>query len=106
MRHAILPLLASSVLHVAGFVLVDFAASSLFLLFPAGLYVLLSVGLWRDVRWTAWLTLICMLGGVAGTALELLGPLMAPVPILVAIIVADLIAATLLIRALLRPGAR
>ncbi|MEL6238342.1 MAG: hypothetical protein AAFQ90_07080 [Pseudomonadota bacterium] len=100
MRYAIIPLIVSAVLHVLGFVLVDFAQDSLFLLFPAGLYCLLSVFLLRGVTWAIWLTLVCMIGGAAGTLLEFTGPLMAPAPVLIGIILADTLTAILLARGL------
>lgn len=99
MRLAIIPLLASVILHVIGFILTGFASTSLFLLFPAGLYSFLSIGLWRGINWVAWVTLICMAGGSIGTVIELAGPLMAPVPVLIGILLADLATAGLLIRA-------
>ncbi|MEL7100027.1 MAG: hypothetical protein AAGM84_14470 [Pseudomonadota bacterium] len=106
MRHAIPPLLFSAVLHVLGLALSGFAVSSLFLLFPAALYTVLCVGLWRGVTAVAWIALICMIGGAAGTAYEFAGPLMAPAPVLIGIILADLTAGTLLARALIRRTAR
>lgn len=106
MHRAIIPLLFSAVLHVLGFFLVGFASDSLFLIFPACLYSLLAVGLWRGVTWVAWVTLVCMIGKAAGTAIEFFGPLMAPAPVLIGIILADLVTAGLLIRALLSRRAR
>ena len=64
MRLVIIPLLASVILHVIGFIMTGFAYTSLFLLFPAGLYSLLSIGLWRGINWVVWVTLICMAGGM------------------------------------------
>jgi hypothetical protein len=98
MRVAIVPLIISAVLHVLGFALVGFASESLFLLFPAGLYCLLSVFLFRNMSWAGWLTLACMIGGIIGTLFEFTGPLMAPAFVLIAIILADAIAAGLLVR--------
>ena len=100
MRYAIIPLLTSAILHVLGFTLAGFASSSLFLLFPAILYSLLSVGLSRGVVWVAWVTLACMIGGIAGTFIEFTGPLMAPASVLIGIILADFITAALLVRGL------
>jgi len=100
MRLAIIPLAVSAALHLLGFVQTGFASTSLFLLFPAGLYSLLSIGLWRGVTWVAWVTLVCMAGGSIGTVIEFTGPLMAPAPVLMGIILADLAVAGLLIRAL------
>jgi len=102
MRLAIIPLIASAILHLIGFALAGFVSSSLFLLFPAALYSVLSVGLWRGMTWVAWVTLVCMVGGSIGTVIEFTGPLIAPAPLLVGIILADLFAAGLLIRALWR----
>jgi len=100
MRYAIIPLIISAVLHLLGFALADFASDSLFLLFPAGLYCVLSLLLLRGVIAAGWLTLVCMIGGVAGTLIEFTGPLIAPAPILIAIILADASTAALLIRGL------
>ena len=74
MRFAVIPLIISAALHVLGFVLVGFAYESLFLIFPAMLYCLLSVFLLRGNNWVAWLTLLCMIGGIAGTSIEFMGP--------------------------------
>ena len=98
MRYAIIPLLMSAILHVLGFALAGFASESLFLLFPAGLYSLLSVGLLRDMAWVAWVTLACMIGGIVGTFIEFTGPLMAPASVLIGIILADSTTAGLLVR--------
>jgi hypothetical protein len=43
MRFAVIPLIISAALHVLGFALVGLAYESLFLIFPAMLYCLLSV---------------------------------------------------------------
>lgn len=102
MRLAIIPLLASVILHVIGFILAGSASTSLFLLFPAGLYSLLSIGLWRGINMVAWVTLICMAGGSIGTVIEFAGPLMAPAPVLIGILTADLATAGLLIRTLVQ----
>ena len=104
MRLVIIPLLASVILHVIGFIMTGFAYTSLFLLFPAGLYSLLSIGLWRGINWVVWVTLICMAGGCIGTVIEFSGPLMAPVSILIGILLADLATAGLVIRALVKSG--
>lgn len=100
MRYAVIPLLVSAVLHVLGFGLTGLASGSLFLLFPAGLYCLLSISLLRDITWIAWVTLVCMIGGALGSMIEFTGPLMAPWPVLIGIIVADLMTAGLLIMGL------
>ena len=100
MRLAIIPLIISAVLHVLGFALMGFAHKSLFLVFPAGLYCLLSTLLMRGMTWAAWLTLACMIGGIAGTSVEFMGPLMAPPPVLIGIIASDAAAACLLARGL------
>ncbi|MCA1777711.1 MAG: hypothetical protein LC676_19510 [Loktanella sp.] len=90
----------SAILHVLGLSLAGFASESLFLLFPAALYSLLSVGLLRNMAWVAWVTLACMIGGIVGTFIEFAGPLMAPASVLIGIILADSITAGLLIRGL------
>ena len=100
MRIAVIPLIISAALHVVGLILVDFAQTSLFLIFPAVLYCVLSIFLLRSARWAAWLTLLCMVGGIAGTCIEFMGPLIAPLPVLVGIIASDAAVAGLLVRAL------
>ena len=100
MRFALIPLIISAVLHVVGFFLVDFARSSGFLIFPAVLYCVLSVFLLQDIKWAAWLTLLCMIGGIGGTCIEFMGPLMAPAPVLLGIIASDAATAGLLARRL------
>ena len=100
MRIAVIPLIISAALHVVGFILVDFAQTSLFLIFPAVLYCVLSIFLLRGATWAAWLTLLCMIGGIAGTCIEFMGPLIAPLPVLVGIIASDAAVAGLLVRAL------
>ena len=100
LRYAVIPLLVSALLHVLGFTLEGFANESLFLLFPAALYSLLSFGLLRDIAWVAWLTLACMIGGIVGTLIEFAGPLMAPAFVLIGIILADVLTAGLLVRGL------
>lgn len=102
MRLAIIPLIVSAIFHVIGFALAGFATTSLFLLFPAALYSVLPIGLWRGTTWVASVTLICMVGGSIGTIIEFTGPLIAPAPVLIGIIVANLATAGLLIRALLQ----
>ncbi len=99
MRLAIIPLIASAIFHVIGFALAGFATTSLFLLFPAALYSVLPIGLWRGTTWVALVTLICMVGGSIGTVIEFTGPLIAPAPFLIGIILADLVTAALLILA-------
>ena len=100
MRFAVIPLIISAALHVLGFALVGLAYESLFLIFPAMLYCLLSVFLLRGKNWAAWLTLVCMIGGIAGTCIEFMGPLMAPSLVLIGIIASDAVAAGLLARRL------
>jgi hypothetical protein len=100
MRFAIIPLITSAVLHVIGFALAGFATTSLFLLLPAALYSVLSIGLWRGMTWVAWVTLVCMVGGSIGTVIEFTGPLIAPAPLLIGILLADLVTAGLLILAI------
>ena len=100
MRFAVIPLIISAALHVLGFASVGFAYESVFLIFPAMLYCLLSVFLLRGNNWAAWLTLVCMIGGIAGTSIEFMGPLMAPSLVLIGIIASDAAAAGLLVRGL------
>ena len=102
MRFAVIPLIISAALHLLGFVLVGFAYESLFLIFPAMLYCVLSFFLLRGNNWAAWLTLVCMIGGIAGTSIEFMGPLMAPSFVLIGIIASDAAAASLLLRGLWR----
>ena len=100
MRFAVIPLIISAAMHVLGFALVEFAYESVFLVFPAMLYCLLSVFLLRGNKWVAWLTLVCMIGGIAGTIIEFMGPLMAPSLVLIGIIASDAAVAGLLVRGL------
>ena len=100
MRLAVIPLIISAILHVLGFVLMGFAQESVFLIFPACLYCLLAALLMRGMTMIAWLTLACMVGGIAGTCIEFLGALMAPSLVLVGIIASDAAAAGLLVRGL------
>ena len=100
MRFAVIPLIISAALHVLGFALVEFAYESVFLVFPGMLYCLLSVFLLRGNKWVAWLTLVCMIGGIAGTIIEFMGPLMAPSLVLIGIIASDAAVAGLLVRGL------
>ena len=100
MRFAVIPLIISAALHVVGFAMMGSAYGSLFLIFPAVLYCLLSVFLLRGINWVAWLTLLCMIGGIAGTSIEFMGPLMAPSLVLTGIIASDAAAAGLLVRGL------
>ena len=99
MRFAVIPLIISAALHVLGFASVGFAYESVFLIFPAMLYCL-SVFLLRGNNWAAWLTLVCMIGGIAGTIIEFMGPPMAPSFVLIGIIASDAAAAGLLVRGL------
>lgn len=94
-------LLVSALLHVIGSALTGFNAVGLFLLFPAVLYSGFFVGLRMDLVWVAWLALIFMLGGMAGTVLELVRQSPIPAWILWSILLADLGAAGFLSRALL-----
>ena len=100
MRFAAIPLIISAALHVVGFMLVNFAWESLFLIFPAGVYCLFTPFLLRGNRGVAWLTLVCMIGGMVGTGVEFMGPLIAPSPVLLGIIASDAAAAGLLIQGL------
>ena len=100
MRFAVIPLIISAALHVLGFILVDFAYESLFLIFPAVVYCVLSVFLLRGSKRATWLALLCMFGGITGTSIEFMGPLIAPSPVLVGIIASDAAVAGLLVRVL------
>ena len=100
MRLAVIPLIISAILHVLGFVLMGFAQESVFLVFPACFYCLLGAFLMRGVTVIAWLTLVCMIGGITGTCIEFMGPLMAPSLVLIGIIASDAAAAGLLVRGL------
>ncbi|SIS77174.1 hypothetical protein SAMN05421759_103147 [Roseivivax lentus] len=93
-------LLLSAALHVLGSVLSGFSPVGLFLLFPAVLYTGFFFGLRAALVWVAWLALVCMLGGMAGTALELAKASTVPDWILVGVLIADLGAAVMLVRAL------
>ena len=100
MRFAVIPLIISAALHVLGFILVDFAYESLFLIFPAVVYCVLSAFLLRGSKRATWLARLCMVGGIAGTFIEFMGPLIAPSPVLVGIIASDAAVAGLLVRVL------
>jgi hypothetical protein len=93
-------LLVSAALHVVGSLLSGFSAVGMFLIFPAVLYTAFYFGLRRGLTWVAGIALICMLGGMAGTALELVRDSSVPDWILWSIIAADLAAATFLTRAI------
>jgi hypothetical protein len=93
-------LLASALLHVAGSILSGFSSVGLFLLFPAVLYTAFYFGLRRGLIWIAWIALVCMLGGMAGTVFELQKASSVPDWILWGIIAADLAAAVFLTRAI------
>lgn len=101
-------LLVSAALHVVGAGLSGFAPIGQVLLLPAVLYLALYAGLARGMLWVAWLTFLCMMGGMAGTILELAGH--GPVPgwVLWGILAADLGAAVALFAAIWagRPAAR
>ena len=100
MRLAVIPLIISAILHVLGFGLMEFAQESVFLLLPAGLYCIFATLLLQGVTAVAWLTLACMIGGIAGTCIEFMGPLMAPSLVLMGIIASDAATAGLLARGL------
>jgi len=94
-------LLASAALHVVGSILSGFSTVGLFLLFPAVLYTAFWFGLRRGLTWVAWIALVCMLGGMAGTIVELLKVSSIPDLILWGIIAADFGAAVFLARTVL-----
>jgi hypothetical protein len=100
MKTAGLFLLVSAGLHVVGSVLSGFSAVGLFLLFPAVLYSAFWFGLRRGLTWVAWIALICMLGGMAGTGVELLKVSSVPNWILWGIIAADFAVAAFLAKAI------
>lgn len=85
-------------LHVVGSFLSGFSTVGVFLLLPATLYAAFYYGLCQQIKWVAWIALICMLGGIAGTVLELLKVSSVPNWILWGIIAADFAAAALLAR--------
>jgi uncharacterized membrane protein len=91
-------LLVSATLHVVGSFLSGLSTVGVFLLFPATLYAAFYYGLCQGLKWVAWIALICMLGGMAGTVLELQKVSSVPDWILCGIIVADFAAATFLAR--------
>jgi hypothetical protein len=93
-------LLASAVLHVVGSVLSGFSAAGLFLFLPAALYTAFYFGLRKGLKWVAWVALVCMLGGMAGTVLELVRASSVPDWVLWGILATDLAAATFLARAI------
>ncbi|MEL6960704.1 MAG: hypothetical protein AAGL89_17330 [Pseudomonadota bacterium] len=101
MTLAIIPLLISSGLHFFGAGMVGLDGIGLFLLFPGVLYLLLAVGLRLRLVWVGWVTLICMLGGSAGTAWELIRGSYVPTSILSGILVVDLACAAILMAVLL-----
>ena len=98
MKAAAILLLVSAALHVVGFILGGFAP--LFLLFPPVLYAALAAGLARGKIWIAWIALICMLGGSAGSIVELFNPSSVPVWVFQAILAMDLAAALALFGAI------
>ena len=100
MRLAVIPLIISATLHLVGFFLVGFAQESVFLVFPACFYCLLAAFLMRGMTVIAWVTLASMVGGIAGSCIEFLGPLMAPSLVLIGIIASDAATAGLLVRGL------
>ncbi|MEQ6250308.1 hypothetical protein ABMC89_15540 [Sulfitobacter sp. HNIBRBA3233] len=93
-------LLASAALHILGAFLSGWSDVGIFLLFPALLYTAFYVGLRRGLGWVAWIALLCMLGGMGGTLLELLGVSSVPDWILWGILAADFGAAVFLVRAI------
>ena len=93
-------LMLSAALHVFGSVLSSFHGAGAFLLLPAALYTAFFFGLRQHVLWVIWLTLLCMLGGMAGTLLELSKASPVPVWVLWAILAADFFCAAYLVRAL------
>lgn len=98
MRNAGNMLLISAALHVVGYWLSGFAMP--FLLFPVLVYCLLFAGLARGMLWVAWIALICMIGGIAGTIIELFGPSLVPAWVLWGILAADAAALVLLFAAI------
>jgi len=102
MRNAGYFLLISAALHVVGVVVSGFAPEVLILLGPAVLYVLLFAGLARGMLWVAWIAFVCMLGGTAGTIVELVGSSVIEAWVLWGILGADVIAALLLFGAIWR----
>lgn len=93
-------LLVSALLHVIGSALTGFTPLGLFLLFPAVLYTCFYLGLLRGLVWVAWFALLCMLGGMAGTAVQVVSQSPIQTWILWSILVADLGAAVFLVRAI------
>lgn len=93
-------LMLSAILHLIGSAMTGAQGVGAFLLFPAVLYTALFFGLRRGLPWVAWLTLICMLGGMAGTLIELSKASLVPAWILWSIVMADLVCAGFLVRAL------
>lgn len=94
-------LLASALLHVLGSMLSGFSTVGMFLLFPAALYCAFYFGLRHGLIWVACVALVCMLGGMAGTVVELVKVSSVPDWILWGILAADFAAATFLARAVL-----
>lgn len=94
-------LLISAVLHILGSALSGFSPVGLFLLFPAALYTAFYFGLRRGLGWVAWLALVCMVGGIGGTVVELFKVSSIPDWVLLGVVAADLCAATFLARALM-----
>lgn len=92
--------LISAALHVVGVALSGFASSTLFLLGPALLYVLLYAGLARNMMWVAWLTFITMLIGASAALSAFFEATPVPSWVFMAIVAADLIAALLLFGAI------
>lgn len=90
-------LLLSAALHIFGSILSGFSPTGLFLLFPAVLYTAFFFGLKRGMVTVAWLALICMVGGMAGTLFEIYKVSSVPDWILWGVIAADLGAAICLV---------
>jgi hypothetical protein len=93
-------LLISAGLHVIGSVLAGFSGVGLFLLFPAVLYTAFVIGLQRGLVWIEYVALICMLGGMAGTGIELARDTTIPAWVLWGILAADGMAAVLLVQSI------
>jgi hypothetical protein len=100
MKTAGLFLLMSAGLHVVGSVLLGFSAVGVFLLLPAVLYTAFWFGLRQGLTWVAWISFVCMLGGMAGTGVELLKVSSVPNWILWGIIAADFAVAAFLVKAI------
>ena len=98
MKLAAILLLISAALHVVGFVLGEYAMP--FLLIPPVIYIVLAAGLSRGKIWVAWIALLCMIGGSAGTIVELFNPSAVPQWVFQGILATDLAAALVLFGAI------